>query len=186
MNQTTLAIIAFLAGSIPITFLSWRSLGHFKNHGFFRFFAWEIMLLVLILNIRFWFKDLLSLHQIFSWILLLVAIFLVLDGLYRFRSAGKINRDRNDPTLFGFEHTTKLITSGVYKYIRHPMYASLLYLNWGIALKNPTLPVLIYALAASILLYLTVRMEERENLSYFGEEYREYMKTTRRFLPWIF
>lgn len=185
MNQTTSNLLAFMIGSLPVIYLSWRSLGSIKNHGFFRFLAWELMLWLLISNIRYWFKDPLSWHQVFSWILLLLSIYPVLDGLYRFKAAGRINRERGDPTLFGFEHTTSLITTGVYRYIRHPMYASLLYLTWGIALKNPTVLILIYAGVASLFLYLTVRVEERENLAYFGEEYRQYMQRTRRFLPWI-
>ncbi len=185
MNPATSNLIAFLIGSVPIIYLSWRSLGSMKNHGFYRFFAWEFMLWMLISNIRVWFKDPFSLHQIFSWISLLIAIYFVLDGLYRFKIAGKINRERGDPTLFGFEHTTNLITGGIFHYIRHPMYASLLFLTWGIALKNPTPMILIYAVAASFFLYLTVRVEERENLAYFGDQYREYMKHTKRFVPWI-
>jgi protein-S-isoprenylcysteine O-methyltransferase Ste14 len=65
------------------------------------------------------------------------------------------------------------------------MYASLLYLTWGIAFKNPTVLILIYAMVATLFLYLTVRAEERENLNYFGEKYREYMKHTKRFVPWL-
>jgi protein-S-isoprenylcysteine O-methyltransferase Ste14 len=185
MNPSTLNIIAFLIGSLPIIYLSWRSLGSIKNHGFFRFFAFELMLWLLISNIRFWFKDPLSVHQVISWILLFISIYPVVDGLYRFKVAGRINRERKDPTLFGFEHTTSLITTGVYRFIRHPMYASLLYVTWGIALKNPSVIILVYAAAATIFLNLTVRVEERENLTYFGEEYRQYMKRTKRFVPWI-
>jgi protein-S-isoprenylcysteine O-methyltransferase Ste14 len=185
MNQTAFDIIAFTIGSLPIIYLSWRSLGSMKNHGFFRFFAWELMLWLFISNVRFWFRDPLSVHQILSWLLLLASIYPVVDGVYRFKAAGRINRERNDPSLFGFEHTTNLITTGVYRYIRHPMYASLLYLAWGIALKNPTVLILIYAGAATIFLYLTVRVEERENLNYFGEEYRQYMMRSKRFVPWL-
>lgn len=185
MNRTTIDIIAFLVCSLPVIYLSWRSLGSTRNHGFYRFFAWELMLWILICNIPWWFKDPLSWHQVISWILLVVSIYPVADGLYRFKVAGRINRERGDPTLFGFEHTTSLITSGVYRYIRHPMYAALLYLNWGIALKHPSLIILIYALVASVLLYFTVRTEERENLAYFGEEYRNYMKKSRMFVPWV-
>ena len=185
MNQPALNIVAFLIGSLPIIYLSWRSLGSMRNHGFFRFFAWELMLWLLISNIRVWFKDPLSAHQIISWFLLLISIYPVVDGIYRFKAAGRINRERGDPTLFGFEHTTSLITTGVYRYIRHPMYASLLYLTWGIALKNPTLLILSWALVATLFLYLTVRVEERENLKYFGEEYRQYMKRSKRFVPWV-
>jgi protein-S-isoprenylcysteine O-methyltransferase Ste14 len=185
MNQTTVNIFAFIAGSILVILLSWRSLGSIRNHGFFRFFAWELMLWLLISNVRIWFRDPFSVNQIISWILLMGSVYPVLDSLYRFRIAGHINRERNDPSLFGFEHTTRLITSGVFRYIRHPMYASLLYLNWGIALKALTLPNLLVAAAATLLLYLTVRAEERENMDYFGDEYRRYMKRTKRFVPLI-
>ena len=179
-------VIAFVIGSIPIIFLSWRSLGSPDNHGFFRFFAWEFMLWLLISNIPFWFRDPFSWHQVISWMLLVISIYPVVDGLYRFKVAGRINRERKDPTLFGFEHTTSLITTGVYHYIRHPMYAALLYLTWGIALKNPTINIICLAFFASLMLLRTVLVEERENLAYFGEEYREYMKHTKRFVPWLF
>jgi hypothetical protein len=186
MEATTLKLIAFAVGSIPIIYLSYRSLKSHRNHGFYRFFAWELMLGMLVENARFWFRDPLSATQLASWFLLFISIYPVVDGLYRFKSAGRINRQRDDPTLFGFEHTTKLITTGVYKYIRHPMYASLLYLTWGIALKNPTVVILILAGITSCLLLLTVLTEERENKEYFGDEYRRYMKHTKRFIPFIF
>ncbi|MFA6128309.1 MAG: isoprenylcysteine carboxylmethyltransferase family protein [Bacteroidales bacterium] len=186
MNPAIVNILTFLIGSLPIIYLSWRTLGSTRNHGFFRFFAWELMLWLLITNIRFWFKDPFSWHQLISWFLLLVSIYPVVDGLYRFKAAGRINRVRNDPTLFGFEHTTSLITTGVYRFIRHPMYASLVYLTWGICFKNPTLLSVDYAVLASLFLYMTVRVEERENIAYFGDEYREYMERSKRFVPWVF
>jgi protein-S-isoprenylcysteine O-methyltransferase Ste14 len=178
-------IVAFFVGSLPIIYFSWRSLGSMRNHGFFRFFAWEIMLWILISNIPFWFKDPFSVPQLASWILLCVSIYPVVDSLYRFKVAGRISEERKDPSLFGFEHTTRLITSGIYRFIRHPMYAALLYLNWGIALKNPSIIILAYAVLASLFLYLTVKTEEREDIAFFGDEYREYMKHTKMFVPWI-
>lgn len=185
MNATTATILAFLAGSIPITALSWRSLGSIRNHGFYRFVSWELMLWILIANIPFWFRNPLSINQLISWVLLFGSIVPVIDALYRFRVAGKINRERNDPTLFSFEHTTSLITTGVYRYIRHPMYAALMYLNWGIALKHPDSVILAFAIAASLFLFLTMKAEERENLAYFGDAYRAYRKRTKMFIPWI-
>jgi protein-S-isoprenylcysteine O-methyltransferase Ste14 len=185
MNPTTIRLLAFLLCSVPIILLSWRTLGSTRNHGFYRFFAWEMMLWIFVCNIGFWFRDPFSVNQIVSWILLFASVWPVADGLYRFRVAGRINHERNDPTLFGFEHTTSLITTGVYRYLRHPMYAALLYLNWGIALKHPTVDILAFAIGASVFLYLTVKTEERENIAYFGEEYREYMKRSKMFVPWV-
>jgi protein-S-isoprenylcysteine O-methyltransferase Ste14 len=186
MDVNLIKLVAFAIGSIPIIWLSMRSLKSHRNHGFYRFLAWELMLWMLVTNIRFWFKDPLAAHQLASWFLLFISIYPVADGLYRFKSAGRINRQRNDPTLFGFEHTTKLITTGVYKYIRHPMYASLLYLTWGIALKDPSIIILILAGITSMFLLFTVLAEERENKEYFGDEYRRYMKRSKRFVPWVF
>jgi protein-S-isoprenylcysteine O-methyltransferase Ste14 len=65
------------------------------------------------------------------------------------------------------------------------MYSSLLFLTWGIWFKQPlwyTLPV---ALLASWLLWLTTRRDESECLTYFGEKYGEYMKRTKRLIPFI-
>jgi protein-S-isoprenylcysteine O-methyltransferase Ste14 len=38
---------------------------------------------------------------------------------------------------------------------------------------------------ASVFLVLTARVEERENLRYFGEAYREYMQHSRMFIPFV-
>lgn len=185
MTTQMIKLVFFLAGGILLLTVSWRSLRSHRNHGFFRFFAWLIMLGMLVYNLPFWFRDPFSWHQIMSWILLVASVFPLADSLYRFRQLGRIRSERQDPALFGFEKTTRLITTGVFRYIRHPMYASLLYLTWGIALKNPDPVMLICALAATIFLWLTVKTEETENIAWFGEEYRTYMTRTRRFIPLI-
>jgi protein-S-isoprenylcysteine O-methyltransferase Ste14 len=41
-------------------------------------------------------------------------------------------------------------------------------------------------MAATIFLILTAKIEEVENIAYFGEEYRAYMQKTRMFIPYIF
>ena len=85
-----------------------------------------------------------------------------------------------------------LAARGAYRFIRHPMYASLLLLAWGICFKAgaqhaaPLLTNLALAGFASLCLYLTARVEERENLRRFGEEYRAYMRETKRFIPFLF
>jgi len=38
----------------------------------------------------------------------------------------------------------------------------------------------------TILLVITARIEEKENIVYFGEPYREYMRATKMFLPFIY
>jgi protein-S-isoprenylcysteine O-methyltransferase Ste14 len=47
------------------------------------------------------------------------------------------------------EKTTILVTTGAYRYIRHPLYSSLLFLAWGIFFKAPSWPGGLLALAAT-------------------------------------
>lgn len=78
----------------------------------------------------------------------------------------------------------QLITSGIYRYIRHPMYAfgwllgiaqALLLWNWVVAVAG---------LASFTLLYfIRVPREEQMMLDQFGEEYRAYMNRTGRVIP---
>ena len=79
----------------------------------------------------------------------------------------------------------KLVTRGPYRLIRHPMYSSLLLLAWGAFFKHFTIFGLGLVLLTSLFLYITGLMEEKENLAFFGPTYREYMKSTKMFLPFI-
>ena len=45
---------------------------------------------------------------------------------------GKPSKDRDEKSLYSFEKTSELIDTGVFKYIRHPLYAGLILLTWGI------------------------------------------------------
>lgn len=84
------------------------------------------------------------------------------------------------------ERTTALVTVGIYKHIRHPLYASLLYGAFGIFLKDPSLLGSVLALATSVFAFLTATVEEMEMLSKFGADYAAYMKRTTRFVPFVF
>lgn len=179
-------IILFLIASIGITWVSRSSLRDPRNHGFYRFFAWEGILVLFLLNMDYWFADPFSPRQILAWVFLIVSLVLIYLGVRMFRSMGKIDAARSDSSLVGIEKTTELVTSGVYRFIRHPFYSSLLFLCWGIFFKNITWAGLALAAMITILLVITVKKEESENLHYFGERYRSYMHETRMFVPYLF
>ena len=178
-------IIVFALLSIPLIIISFRSLKKPGSHGSYRFFGWEAMLWLTISNFRFWFTDPFSITQIISWICLFYALYLVIAGVLLLQGKGKSHPSREDPTLFSFEKTTELVETGLYKYIRHPLYGSLLFLTWGIFLKHITVGLFIIALFASVMFYMTSRMDEKECIAYFGEVYRDYMKRTKMFIPYI-
>lgn len=178
--------IAFIILSIPILWISWKSLKTKGSHGFYRFFSWEAILVLLIFKIEFWFVNPLSWHQIISWILLFVSLWFVFAGIFTLKRIGKQQNIRNDENLFDFEKTSELVTSGIYKYIRHPLYSSLILLTWGTYLKKPDFVLFHAALLATSFLYLTARADEKECIRYFGNNYREYMKISKRFIPFLF
>jgi protein-S-isoprenylcysteine O-methyltransferase Ste14 len=80
----------------------------------------------------------------------------------------------------------KLVTTGVYRLIRHPMYAS--FLLWSV-LQILLLPNWITGLAGvfgfCILYCARIRREEQLMLHKFGDEYRQYMTHTKRLVPYI-
>ena len=185
----TLTIIkagCFLLGSGCLAYVSRASLAAPRSHGFYRFLAWEAILGLALLNIEVWFRDPFSWRQIISWPLLVISAGLVIAGVRLLRQRGKPDRRRDDVPLVGFEKTTALVTTGAYRYIRHPLYSSLLFLAWGIFFKSPTWLAGALAASSTLALVATARVEEAENLRYFGEAYGKYREKTRMFIPFLF
>jgi protein-S-isoprenylcysteine O-methyltransferase Ste14 len=172
--------------SVLLAWVSRRSLLSARTHGFYRFFAWEMIVLLVLLNASAWFRDWLSLHQLISWAFLLVSLVPLILGLRALRARGMPDQSqRPDSTLLGFERTTQLVSGGIYRFIRHPLYCSLLLLAWGVFFKAPSTVAFLLAAAATGLLLMTARMDERECLQVFGSEYGEYMRRTRMFIPFV-
>jgi len=179
-------LLAFLSGSAVLLWLSRHALRLPGRHGFYRFFAWEGILGLIVLNHEPWGNQPFSPHQITSWILMVTSILLVQQGMTQLQSDGKAGEARTDPALYEFERTTALVTSGIYGYIRHPMYASLLALAWGAFFQAPSWAGTAVAALTSFFLLLTAKADERECLAFFGQDYAEYMAKTRRFVPYLF
>ena len=186
MTSILLEGIIFVGGTAGILYVSKASLTRPGSHGFYRFFAWEFLLVLFLLNMRKWFDEPFSPHQLVAWSLLLVALFLIIESAIRLRLQGAPSDTRADDSLIGMEKTTRLVTGGIYHYIRHPMYSSLFFLGWGIFFKNPSWFGAVLAIAASVFLALTARIEEGENVRFFGDPYQEYMKRTKMFVPFVF
>jgi protein-S-isoprenylcysteine O-methyltransferase Ste14 len=80
-----------------------------------------------------------------------------------------------------------VIDSGAYRWIRHPSYTGgvLMYLGTGIAMTS-WLSALIIALAGALGYVYRVRVEEQALQANLGGRYQEYMRRTKRFVPFIF
>jgi len=172
-------------GSVPIIWLSRRSLLRPASHGFSRFFAFEALLALVVINAPRWFVDPFRAQQVVSWLLLTVSAVFVVWGIVLLRRFGRSRPRTEGAPEFQWENTTNLVTTGIYRYIRHPMYSSLLFLTWGALLKCVSTTTLALAAIATVALAVTARVEETEDVARFGEGYREYMKRTRRFVPFV-
>lgn len=80
----------------------------------------------------------------------------------------------------------KLVTTGIYRYIRHPQYAGLLLLSLGMMIEWATLSLLILYPVMIVMYVRLAKREEKDMLNEFGDEYIDYIKRTKRFLPLLY
>lgn len=180
-------LIAFIVISARLSYVSRASLRAPRSHGFYRFFAWEFIVALFLFNVDVWFRAPLSWHQIISWLLLTVSIVPLIFGVRSLVTRGKPVKHRDtEPQLLAFEKTSSLVTTGIYRYIRHPLYASLLFLTGGVFFKSPAWLGGLLALAATFFLIATAKADEAECIRFFGPSYQSYMKRTKMFVPLVF
>ncbi len=179
-------IVILVLGTAALVFFSRASLMKPGTHGFYRFFAWETILLLFLHIVTFWYTNPFAWYQCISWIILTVSFVPLLWGIRLLRKQGKpVEVRESESNLLAFEKTTHLVTTGIYRYIRHPLYSSLLLLAWGIFFKLPSWVGGALVMVATGFLFLTALADEQECLRFFGDDYREYMKKTRRFIPFL-
>ena len=176
MNTTTWFIFTILTLA-NIWFTWWVSLRQKRYHGIYRFISFECIFLLVLMNYPVWLRDPFAWYQVISWILLSGSILVAWFGFYLLYHHGKPSDQ--------MEETTQLISSGLYRYIRHPLYLSLILGGFGAMIKDPQWPQVILSLLNFMALYLTARVEEGEMILKFGQEYSDYMKKTKMFIPLI-
>ena len=174
----TLKLIIFGAVGVFVIYTTLTDIRVNRSWALARSLAFLLNLALVLINLPYWGVEPFSPVQIVSWIFLGASLFMLFHGIVLLVKKGKPEGQ--------FERTTELVTSGVYRFIRHPMYASLVYLTIGIVLKNPSLPVLVLGLFSLAAAYATARLEEKDTLAKFGPSYAEYMKGTRMFVPFVF
>jgi protein-S-isoprenylcysteine O-methyltransferase Ste14 len=186
MDTVALKWIIFLAASAGMMYVSRGSLADRSTHGFPRIFAWEGGFALLLLNSGEWFADPFSPRQVVSWILLFGSIPPLVFGTVHLLSRGKPSKSRVDPALMDFEKTSELVTTGMYRYIRHPLYGSIILVAWGAFLKDISWLTSVLVAVTTLAAFLTARADERECIRYFGPKYTEYMKNSKMFIPHLF
>jgi len=99
--------------------------------------------------------------------------------------AGAVSLGRNLTPFPKPSASTRLVKTGIYRLMRHPLYTAVFCGSVGWALVRESWPALIAALALGPLLDGKARREERWLRQQFPE-YSTYEQRVRRFLPWIY
>ncbi len=87
------------------------------------------------------------------------------------------------PSVSGVKKDTVLVTTGLYGFVRHPIYLGAFIFLAALTLVAANLLILLPTLALLAMLYTSIDEEEAMLIDRFGDEYCEYMKRTPRFIP---
>lgn len=77
----------------------------------------------------------------------------------------------------------RLVTSGIYRYIRHPQYTGFACFTIGMLLEWATLPMLLMWPVLAVIYYRLARREEADMRAEFGAAYDDYAERTGMFMP---
>ncbi|MGH8147810.1 MAG: methyltransferase family protein [Rhodanobacteraceae bacterium] len=78
-----------------------------------------------------------------------------------------------------------LVTTGPYRYLRHPIYASIIYFIWAGQVQAPHAVPLALAAVASLGLFARMLLEERF-LTHAYPEYSKYAAKAKRVIPFVY
>jgi len=159
----------------------WRKLGPAKAYP--TLFAVVVVIMVIMYQFR---APLLRIHFAVTWPLTALAITLFAASMFigvlcvpRLGHAGLLGL----PQLSDREYPGRLVTDGIYAYMRHPRYIQVGFGLAATALFTNYLAVYVIAAAYIPVIYLVVLLEERELRERFGQQYEEYAGRVPRFLP---
>lgn len=139
-----------------------------------------LMLLCLVLMLVFhW---LLPVRELIPAPANLVGLAFIAAGL-GFAVAGRLTFARAGTEIYTFREPGRLVTGGVFRISRNPMYLGMLVLLLGAAILLGSLtPFFIAALFGIVADRWYIRYEEAAMTAKFGEDYRAYQRRTRRWL----
>ena len=116
---------------------------------------------------------------------LLAGVACLIVGLWFFHRS-HVDLGTNWSVTLEIRENHRLVTHGIYRFVRHPMYAALFLYAIGQALAVPNwLAGPSYLVAMGILFAFRVGAEEHMMLDTFGEDYAVYIAKTKRLLPGV-
>jgi len=118
-----------------------------------------------------------------TWRLAIASVFLLLAGIFAFPAFRAFGRAKTTSNPINIEAASTLVTGGVYRYTRNPMYTGLTCLLLALAVYLAVPWAFLGPLA--FVLFITrfqIVPEERVLRSKFGKAYSDYQQRVRRWI----
>jgi protein-S-isoprenylcysteine O-methyltransferase Ste14 len=113
-------------------------------------------------------------HNHLAWLLMVLALLITLKAQNDMKSAWRIGIDT--------KRSTELITQGLFKWSRNPIYLSMRMGVWALFLLMPNAVTLTLSSLSEVLMQLQIRLEEDHLLRLHGKKYAQYKSEVRRWL----
>ncbi len=154
-------------------------------------FRWTILWIVILLVLasRFLFHT--NGFHIFTFstkpitLLDIIGIIFAGIGLYIAIAARKTLAD-NWSSDVELKKDHKLITHGVYKLVRHPIYTGIIFMGLGSIIVDQSILVALFYTGMTAFLIFKMRKEEKLLYKHFPKEYPQYIKKTKALIPFIY
>jgi methanethiol S-methyltransferase len=151
-------------------------------------FIYTVLAVLTLIPMLLWYAQLEGALLISSKILQIFGVMVMVVGGLLLRLAFK---SYNLKIFMGLDFSEEsdsnepLVVSGMYRYVRHPLYFALIVLFVGYAMWVPD--VRTFVLVGGMLFYIVVGsiLEERKLTQRYGEAYQAYCRKTKRWIPFV-
>jgi len=140
---------------------------------------WTIVIIGVLIIFNYIEDEQIFKQNLFSYLLFAVAL---IYWLYFFISSLGVHKE----AVFSASKISRVVKSGVYGKVRHPIYSSDIILGIGIFFLFPYLKVLISVIWLILVLFIWMKLEENALIQKFGDEYRNYKKEVPMVIPKFF
>lgn len=107
-------------------------------------------------------------------LLMFISWIWVLTAQHHMKNSWRIGIDKNSPT--------ELVTSGLFKYSRNPVFLGMMMSLTGLLFLLPNFISLVFLLVGTLLMQIQIRLEEEFLIKQHGDVYSDYKNRVRRFI----
>lgn len=155
-SPNILSILQRIVAAVLYLFLFWQLMGH-------DFFG---------------FKNMIS-NKLLGFVLIIFAVGVSVAA------RRELAANWTDAAEYQIKKDQKLVTTGIYSYIRHPIYLGVTCTFLGVQLLVGSYLLLFFMIVIPLFSYFQAKREEKMLVNYFGKEYEEYKMKTQLFLPYL-